>query len=270
VFSRRAIIIFAHTASTEAVSKPLSIASKATEDVYGALLRHSIATMQATSQFLGCDCLLATDTLNTRTTDSDIPTFVQRGDTFGERLRNAVQDALQHGYTEIVVMGADAPDVSAATLEHAFERLASNSVVLGPAHDGGVYLIGLRLSETFFSSSVDALFAGVAWQTANVFNNLITNARTNNSLVFTLSPLCDIDSYNDLCGWLASSQTNLHHAAADKRNHVSLLSILSRRLRQILRRAFASVSVRLPSTSKPAVQAASRLRLQFQKAPPVW
>jgi hypothetical protein len=71
----------------------------------------------------------------------------QRGTSFGESLRLALEDAFSSGYENVVVIGNDAPEMSRSYLETAFRRLettGSQAAVLGPAHDGGYALLGLN------------------------------------------------------------------------------------------------------------------------------
>jgi hypothetical protein len=80
----------------------------------------------------------------------------QRGTSFGESLRLALEDAFSGGYENVVVIGNDAPEISRSYLEAAFQRLESTgaqAAVLGPAHDGGYALLGLNrpCSEAFES-----------------------------------------------------------------------------------------------------------------------
>ena len=73
----------------------------------------------------------------------------QRGDDFGERLANSVDDAFASGATALLVAGIDTPPPSSREILKAFQRLESGAVpaVIGPATDGGIYLIGLRCPE---------------------------------------------------------------------------------------------------------------------------
>jgi len=75
----------------------------------------------------------------------DFDLTVQQGDSLGERLDHAIASALSAGYQRAVIMNSDGPTLPPACLSAAFDKLANGAdVVLGPADDGGYYLIGLR------------------------------------------------------------------------------------------------------------------------------
>lgn len=75
--------------------------------------------------------------------DPNVNWLRQRGSHLGERLSNAFEVFLQDGWEKIVVLGGDSPLLPRAFVEEAFEALDRYDVVLGPADDGGYYLIGL-------------------------------------------------------------------------------------------------------------------------------
>src|SRR5262245_24018066 len=99
--------------------------------------------------------------------------FPQQGDTLGDRMRNAFERLFAAGYSAVVMIGSDLPSLPSSHLAQAFERVreASDAVVIGPATDGGYYLIGLR-------RPCSALFASIAWSTADVLTNTASIAAT--------------------------------------------------------------------------------------------
>jgi rSAM/selenodomain-associated transferase 1 len=80
----------------------------------------------------------------------------------GDRLLAAVERAIATGAKRVVVIGADCPSVDSALLQQAFTALQTQDLVLGPATDGGYYLIGLR-------QPVAELFSGIEWGSERVF-----------------------------------------------------------------------------------------------------
>jgi rSAM/selenodomain-associated transferase 1 len=116
----------------------------------------------------------------------------QRGRDLGERLGAAIDDALAPGPGPVLAIGADAPHIPAASLAEAASALAGDTdVVLGPAGDGGYYLIGLR-------APAPSLFAGIAWSTARVLGATRARAAAAGMRVHLLPPSFDVDEVEDL------------------------------------------------------------------------
>lgn len=115
----------------------------------------------------------------------------QRGDSLGARLRHATQAAFKEGAERVVVIGTDAPWLTAQAVNAAFDALLRDDVVLGPAEDGGYYLIGL-------SKPMPGLFEGIAWSTAEVYAQTLECARQLNASVHALPTGYDVDTIDDL------------------------------------------------------------------------
>lgn len=115
---------------------------------------------------------------------------VQAAGDLGVRLREATGNALARGFDRVVVLGADCPSLDAAVLEDAFSRLDSADVVLGPAEDGGYYLVGLR-------SPAPRLFEDIAWGTATVLATTLERVRELGRSCALLPVLADIDTADD-------------------------------------------------------------------------
>ena len=133
----------------------------------------------------------------------------QRGTDLCERMAHAVADTIAESPGPVLVIGADAPHVPAARLAEATAVLAAGTdVVLGPADDGGYYLIGLR-------SPAPPLFRGVAWGTSRVLAD--TLARAGALRTHLLLPSFDVDEPEDLvrlAGVLARGDVSLPRTAA--------------------------------------------------------
>ncbi|MBM4353504.1 MAG: glycosyltransferase [Deltaproteobacteria bacterium] len=80
---------------------------------------------------------------------------------FGDRLAFAMQWPLAHGFSPAILLSADSPEIRQEDLQAAFEHLGSSDVVLGPAEDGGYYLIGMNRFHP-------ELFQGITWSTDRV------------------------------------------------------------------------------------------------------
>lgn len=89
----------------------------------------------------------------------------QSGGTFGERLANAFEYAFSRGYEQVIAIGNDCLALDAARLKNAARLLEQSGLALGPAKDGGVYLLGL--SRRAYNRQ---LFLGLPWQTDRLFS----------------------------------------------------------------------------------------------------
>src|SRR5579859_4359307 len=119
--------------------------------------------------------------------------FRQEGADFAARLWQGFQTLSARGYERVVVIGSDSPHLAAAWVRQAFAALATQDVVIGPARDGGYYLLGQRASP----APVD-LFSGMTMSTATVCAETLARAEAA-GLRVTLAPTTfDIDEAADL------------------------------------------------------------------------
>lgn len=114
---------------------------------------------------------------------------VQNGKDLGERMQRAFASAFDEGYHKAVIIGSDAYDLKTTHLEKAFSLLNEHDVVLGPATDGGYYLLGMKKLHV-------ALFSGKNWGTPTVLAATLQDLRA--LRVAMLEPLNDLDTYEDL------------------------------------------------------------------------
>ncbi len=167
----------------------------------------------------------------------------QRGRGFGERLKNAFEDARAAGYAEIVAVPVDVPGIHAAHLDAAFRALETRDTVLGPSPDGGVWLIGLRPS----AAAPSDIFRNVPWLTAGVFPALVRHSPG----AALLDALFDVDRPSDLAA--LASEPRLDPALAALIRSLRSGPAPSARVRLALRRRPRSVT---PARAPPARLAA--------------
>lgn len=129
------------------------------------------------------------------------PVLPQRGATLGERLADATNKTFIAGADRIVVIGTDSPWLGDALIDKAFSAMEQADLVLGPAVDGGYYLVGL-------AKPAPGLFRGIAWSTSQVLNQTLTNARTLGVTMSLLPTGYDIDRLTDLQRWM---EEDPHH-----------------------------------------------------------
>ncbi|MFN0060759.1 MAG: TIGR04283 family arsenosugar biosynthesis glycosyltransferase [Planctomycetota bacterium] len=115
----------------------------------------------------------------------------------GERLRRAVVEALANGAERVVLIGADCPLLTADRLEDAFQALRENEVVIGPAADGGYYLIGM-------TSDHAELFNDIPWGKQDVLERTVDVCRQLGLRHSLLPVLSDVDTSDDLAAWAAA------------------------------------------------------------------
>lgn len=114
----------------------------------------------------------------------------------GERLQRAFAETFRHGVRQVLAVGTDCPALGARLLGEAFEALREAEVVLGPAADGGYYLIGLRRLHP-------ALFDRIPWGSDGVLAVTLERARQHGLNVRLLAELPDVDRPEDLRHWEA-------------------------------------------------------------------
>src|SRR5262245_31425262 len=115
----------------------------------------------------------------------------QQGNDLGSRLCCALVQKWNEGFRKLVFIGTDSPLIGIRDLQAAFQALDDNEVVLGPAFDGGYYLIG-------FSTLLPALFSGISWGTPEVFRETVQLLNASSIRWQCLSEGFDLDTYQDL------------------------------------------------------------------------
>lgn len=113
----------------------------------------------------------------------------------GTRLEEAFAAAFAAGFGRVVVIGSDLPRLDAAHLRAGLEALERSSAVLGPARDGGYWLLGLREPKP-------EVFRGVPWSTDGVLPETLARFRDAGAEPVLLEELTDVDEVGDLPpGW---------------------------------------------------------------------
>jgi rSAM/selenodomain-associated transferase 1 len=115
----------------------------------------------------------------------------QAGDDLGQRMHRAFADLFGRGYRKVFIVGTDVPTLPLSVYQQAVSLIEAHDLVLGPATDGGYYLIGLK-------RPVPELFADVPWSTANVLAATRRNASAVGLTVGLVKEWRDIDAPEDL------------------------------------------------------------------------
>ncbi|HQT21697.1 TIGR04282 family arsenosugar biosynthesis glycosyltransferase [Daejeonella sp.] len=115
----------------------------------------------------------------------------QNGNNLGERMLNSFKELFDQGFTRIIIIGSDCLQLKTENLEEAVALLESNNAVIGPANDGGYYLLGLT---KFYPD----LFTNKPWSTDKVFAKTIDDFINHGISYALLDELSDIDDVTDL------------------------------------------------------------------------
>ncbi|PAU94951.1 glycosyltransferase [Aliifodinibius salipaludis] len=116
---------------------------------------------------------------------------LQKGDNLGLRMQHAFKKAFADNYQKVVIIGSDCSALTPQLIEQSFRALNNHQAVIGPARDGGYYLLGMT---NFYSS----LFEDKPWSTSSVFEETIRQFEELNISYNQLPVLNDIDTEADL------------------------------------------------------------------------
>ncbi|OYX26153.1 MAG: glycosyltransferase [Flavobacteriales bacterium 32-35-8] len=119
----------------------------------------------------------------------------------GMKMAHAFSEIFQMGYEKVIIIGSDLFDLKPEHIHEAYQDLNTNEAVIGPAKDGGYYLLGL-------TNMNELLFKNKSWSTSEVLEETLSELRENNIKFTTLETLNDIDTYDDL---ITSNHNKKHH-----------------------------------------------------------
>jgi rSAM/selenodomain-associated transferase 1 len=188
--NKNLIIVFTRNPELGKVKSRLAkgIGEAAALDVYIKLLEHT----EKTIRHIHADKAIY---YSVKVRDNDIwdETIYQKhqqfGDDLGIRMENAFKNGFDAGYQNIIIVGSDLYDLKPSHIHNAFIALKSNDAVIGPAEDGGYYLLGMK---TLHSN----VFKNKNWGTETVLD--ATKADLVKHNLYALETLNDIDYVEDL------------------------------------------------------------------------
>lgn len=188
----RLLIIFSKNPEAGQVKTRLArdVGEKKALEIYEILREHtalvtakvSAERMVFYSSFIPSSDLFRTTTFNFR---------LQEGADLGERMFYAIRSGFEAGFHHIVLIGTDCYELSSEILDEAFSALERSDAVVGPATDGGFYLIGLN-------RLIPELFLNRVWSTSAVLRESIRILQCHETPYELLSELSDIDTFDDL------------------------------------------------------------------------
>jgi len=114
---------------------------------------------------------------------------IQKGETLGEKMHNAFSSLLNSGYKKVMIVGSDLYELTTPDIEAAFRELNAHDYVIGPAKDGGYYLLGMKEPN-------DKVFKNKAWSTESVFEDTLRDLQ--DGTVAIIEERNDVDYYEDI------------------------------------------------------------------------
>lgn len=138
--------------------------------------------------------------------------FGQKGGDLGRRMENAFREAFFLGYDRVVLAGSDIPGLSGDIVSAALEGLDSNTASIGPAGDGGYYILGFHRA-----GFVPEVFRQVAWSTDDVFSVTVDRLNMSGKRCAGLPQLDDLDTIEDVEELIAlGNSSGLHGRVLEK------------------------------------------------------
>lgn len=156
--------------------------------VYKYLLQH---TKIITAGLSVTKFVFYTDEITTNDLWNGYEKCLQSGNDLGERMSNAFEYLFEKGFTKIVIIGSDCFELDEKMISNAFLKLNENEIVIGPATDGGYYLLGMQLP---FKN----LFENIVWSSDSVFNETIKQIQQHKLSLYLLPELSDVDEEKDI------------------------------------------------------------------------
>jgi len=116
---------------------------------------------------------------------------LQQDTDLGNRMKHAFEKVFEKGYEKVGIIGSDSYELSAQIITDAFERLDQTDIVIGPAKDGGYYLLALK-------DYVKDIFQNIEWSTGKVLRQTIEVIKQKGYSYALLPLLTDVDTIDDL------------------------------------------------------------------------
>ena len=188
--SKKALIIFTRNPELGKVKTRLakSVGDESALEIYKFLLKHTVAI----TKNLNVDKYVFYSENIHREDIWDPEIFrkkLQTGTDLGEKMQNAFSELFEMGYEKVLIVGSDIFELGQSDIENAFEVLQTTETVIGPATDGGYYLLGMKeLNATIFQNK--------NWGTATVLEETLADLRQKKYVL--LEERNDVDYFEDI------------------------------------------------------------------------
>lgn len=117
--------------------------------------------------------------------------YLQAGETLGDKMKDAFRRMFEKDYEKVIIIGSDCYELTAEIIESAFEKLNEGEAVIGPAKDGGYYLLGMK-------KIIPGVFENKEWSTASVCSDTIADFEKAGIRFSFLPLLNDVDTAEDV------------------------------------------------------------------------
>ena len=188
--SKKALIIFTRNPELGKCKTRLaaSIGDESALEIYKYLLQHTAKLsekVKADKYVFYSESIKREDIWNATIFNKKL----QQGNDLGERMENAFTELFELGYEKVIIIGSDLLDLSSDDVNEAFDFLNENDTVIGPAKDGGYYLLGMKNMHS-------KVFKNKEWGTSTVLENTLSDLK--DSTISMLKELNDIDTFEDM------------------------------------------------------------------------
>jgi uncharacterized protein len=204
--NRTAIVVMVKYPQAGAVKTRLGrqIGMKKASELYRGFVRVLLATCRSTGFDIVISCHPDYPVSDYREwLGSGFDFITQKGSDLGHKMRDAFEQGFALGFDRVILTGSDLPHLPAAAIEEAAQRTVGCDVVIGPALDGGYYLLAMA-QDRFFPE----MFDDIPWSTADVLNITLKKLAEGRRKSCLLTAMRDIDTLEDLNA--VSAQTGLY------------------------------------------------------------
>ncbi len=190
--SDKTLLIFTRNPELGKVKTRLAggVGDEAALEIYKFLLKHTVSITQnlrVDKQVFYSEKIRSEDIWDTKKYIKRL----QQGEDLGARMQQAFADAFNNGYRKAIIIGSDMYDISQSDLEEAFAALEKHDFVIGPAQDGGYYLLGMKFLKP-------EVFQHKNWGTETVLEDTLNDLKDES--VKLLEVRNDVDYYEDIKG----------------------------------------------------------------------
>lgn len=189
---KNALVIFIKNPEPGKVKTRLAktVGFEVAADMYKNLVEKNMAEVKPLHQIV-CDCWIAYDPPNAEISmrqwlSEDYYYLPQQGEGLTDRILNVINDLFKREYSSVAILGSDTLNLRKELIDQCFQMLKLHDIVIGPARDGGYYLIALKSINI-------SVFEGITWSTDKVLEETIHRINKENLTYHLIETLDDMD-----------------------------------------------------------------------------